>query len=116
MQGIVTLTKQTLRFIEENPSEIIFTRKTRVSDGAGGYTTTPTPLDPQVVRVVEQNVAREVERRNVAGEVVRPALAVVAMPYADLSTGDTFPWQGRTAEVVYLTVLPYELIGEVGLT
>lgn len=116
MQGTDTMVKQTLRFIEENPADITFTRRTKVPDGAGGYTTTDAPLpDPQQVRVVQQPANAQVERRNQAGEVVRPALNIIALPDANIEIADTFTWQGRLVEVVWITDLGYELICEVAL-
>lgn len=115
MQGENTLTKQTRRFIGENSVVVAFSREVRTPDGAGGYTTGPAPVPAQVVRIVERESVAQVERRNVAGEVVRPAFNIIAMPDTDILRGDKFTWQGHRAEVVWITVLPYELICEVAL-
>lgn len=115
MQGIGVLRQQTKDFIEENPTSLVVTRNTRVSDGAGGYTTTPQLQTAQVVRIVQAAATSNYERRNLSGEVVRPVLSIVAEYDANLALGDTFTWLGRTCEIVWITLQPYEQVAEVSL-
>lgn len=112
---IEVMRKQTRNYIRANSSQITLKRKTKVPDGAGGHTYTDTPLPPQTMRVIQQNLSEAVERRNVAGEVVRPTVVVMAEWNADMRKGDTFPWEGMTAEIVWVTNLNYELLGEVSV-
>ena len=107
--------RQTKRFINENPTAVVFTRNVRAPDGAGGYTTTPTDLDPQVVRVVQQRRAVAVERRNSSGEVVTPSITLVCAHDADVRRNDTFTWQDLPAEVVWVTDLGYVKHAEVAI-
>jgi hypothetical protein len=106
------LKRQTDRFIKDDPTTLVLTRNMRVSDGAGGYTTTPTDLDPQVVKVV-QTFPRATERRNQAGQVVTPSIYLVMYHDANVQNGDTFLWRGLDAEVVWITELDYVKHAEV---
>lgn len=105
--------RQTERFIAENPTDLVLTRNTRASDGAGGFTTSPTPLSSQVVRIVQQRTSAAVERRNISGEVVNPSVTLVCLPSVNVQRGDTFTWQGLSAEVVWRTDLGYVVHAEV---
>lgn len=108
-QGIGVLTRQTKQFIDQNPTNVVFSRMTKVADGAGGSTTAPTALAPQTVRLVRPQMSESVERRTVGGEVVLPTLVVIAMPTADINRGDTFQYLGLDMEVVWITDMGYEL-------
>lgn len=113
MEGTNVLKEQTQQFILENPAEIVFTRNTPVSDGMGGFTTDPTPLEPQTVRVIQTVSAQATERRTISGEVTTPDMKVLAEWDADIEVGDTFKWQTMDVEVVWVVVLPYEKTAEV---
>lgn len=117
MEGLRTQIRQTQRFINENPSTIVFSRNERTPDGAGGFIDSdgPEPLDPQVVRVVQQRRAVEVERRNSSGEMVNPTITLVCMPDLNVMRGDTFKWQDLPAEVVWITDLGYVKHAEVAI-
>lgn len=112
-EGTAVERKQTHEFILDNPTELIITRNVKVSDGAGGSTLSPTPLDPQTVRMVPQVRATSVERRTVGGEVVSPDVNMVAEWDADLQVGDTFKYQNLHMEVVWVYDLGYEKMAEV---
>lgn len=112
-QGISVLTEQTEQFIDENPTDLVLTRNTKVPDGAGGSTTSPTDLDPQTVRVIPQSRLVSVERRTTAGAVVKPDMNLICMPDADVQRGDTFTYNGLKMQVVWVSVLSYEKIAEV---
>lgn len=107
--------RQTRRFIASDPSSIVLGRNVQADDGAGGFTTTATAQRAQVFKVVQKAQSDAVERRNMAGEVVRPAITLVCMPDANIQRGDTFTWEGLAAEVVWLTRLDYVLHAEVAL-
>lgn len=115
MQGHGVLLQQTEQFINDNPTDVVFTRHTKVSDGAGGSTTTSTPLSAQTVRIVQAGPSGSVERQNQEGTVDRPDLTIVAMPDADLQRGDTFTWQSMNAQVTWVRTLDYELLADVAV-
>lgn len=117
MEPLTGKIRQTKHFIDQNPSTIVFGRNVKTEDGAGGFIDSdgPTPLDPQVVRVVQQRRAVEIERRNSSGEVVNPTITLVCMPSTDVVRGDTFKWQGLNAEVVWVTELGYVKHAEVAV-
>ena len=111
----------TKQYIAYNPDSIVLTREVRTDDGAGGFTTAgSTPLPPQVFRIIQQRESNGAERRNRDGEVVRPSLVLLAEWDADIKRNDTFPWEGQTAEIVWVQALEtaggtYELSCEVAL-
>lgn len=115
MEPTLTKERQTTRFINENPTELVLTRMTKTDDGAGGYLSEPRDLEPQVVRVVQQRQPSNVERRNADGEVVRPTITLVCHPNTDVQRNDTFTWQGLLAEIVWVTDLVYVLHAEVAI-
>lgn len=121
MSELSVLRQQTATYIAANPDSVVLTREERTSDGAGGWTTTgSTPLPPQVVRIIQQRESNGTERRNRDGEVVRPALVLLAQHDANVQRNDTFDWDGMTAEVVWVQALEsgggvYELSCEVAL-
>lgn len=115
MEGVGVLREQTERFIAENPSDIIFTRNTKVEDGMGGHTLDPHPLDSQRVRIIQQVSAQATERRTVSGEMTTPDMKVLAAWDADLEMGDTFEWRDLPVEVIWIVELPYEKTAEVAV-
>lgn len=114
-QGLGVLREQTEAFIAENPYIVALVRNTKVSDGAGGWTTTPLALSPQVVRLVPQSRLVSVERRTVGGEMTKPDMNMLATYDADVEVGDTFTWNGRTVEVVWIHATGYEKTCEVAV-
>lgn len=104
--------RQTDRFIREDPSTVVLSRMTKNPDGAGGHTLAPTPLEPQVVKVVK-TFPRATERRNTAGEIVTPTIYLVMYPDANVQNGDTFTWNGLSGEVVWINDFGYILHAEV---
>lgn len=113
MEGIATLKKQTRRFINDNPTDIVLMRRVEVEDGAGGFTHTDKPLDPQRMRVVETAGPGGVTSRNVAGSVDRPQRSIIAELDADIQETDKFTYQGMPCVIGYVQMLPYEIIAEV---
>ena len=115
-QGVSVLREQTRQFIGENPTEVVLTRYTRSSDGAGGFTrTNPTPLPPQDVRLIVENRMVSVERKTVSGEMLRPEYNMLCEHDADVENGDTFVHRGMTMEVVFVHASTYELVAEVAV-
>lgn len=114
-QGMHVLKEQTRRFIDENPLYINLTRNARVSDGAGGYTTTPSALEPQTMRVVPQSRLVSVERRTTGGAMVKPDMNLVCQFNADVQRGDTFTYNGLLMEVIWVNDIGYEKIAEVAV-
>lgn len=99
-QGRRLLVEQTNQFVNENPSDIVVTRHTKVDDGAGGHTTTSALLEPQRARLVPTAPSAAVERRTADGEVLTTLYSVVADPSIDMREGDTFLINGIKHEVV----------------
>jgi hypothetical protein len=111
MEGVAILRRQTKQFIDENPVTLQFIRFEQIDDGMGGHydAEEPTPVDPQVVRIVEQaSGSQAVERRNSAGEMVMPEFKIVAEWNADVLRGDTVEHAGLNLEVVWIILSPYE--------
>lgn len=113
MEGTDVLKEQTKRFIDENPTDVVFTHNTPVSDGMGGHTMNPTPVPAQTVRIIQMVSAQATERRTVSGEMVSPDMKVLGEWDADIKKDDTFIWNGLDMEVVWVVVLPYEKTAEV---
>lgn len=105
---LTALRRQTEMIIQENPTDVVITRRVKVSDGAGGVTYNPTPLDPQTVRFIEQVRRIEVERRTVGGETVTPDFNMLCEYNADVQKGDQLNWRGMLLEVVWVIDLDYE--------
>lgn len=104
---------QTLQFIDQNPIDIAFERMAKVPDGAGGFTQSPTTLDPQRVRKVIQNNSQAVRRLNGDGELVAPEYKLVCRWDADVQRTDRFVLDGIDVEIIWVTDFPYERIAEV---
>jgi hypothetical protein len=115
MEGVAILREQTKRFIDENPTDVVFTHNTPVSDGMGGHTTTPTPVPAQTVRIIQAVSAQSSERRTVSGEMTTPDMKVLAEWDADIEMGDTFEWRNLPVEVIWVVELPYEKTAEVAV-
>lgn len=90
--GLGVLIRQTSRYIDENPSEVVVLRSTGTADGAGGTVAgTEAPVGPaQTMRLVPSGIMNEMEIRTVDGEVLKTAYSILAMPDADLKDGDAF--------------------------
>lgn len=113
VQGLGILREQTDRFIKENPFDINLVRHTKVPDGAGGTTFTDAAVPPQTVRVVTEKQYRNLQRRTVSGEMLTPELALICRWDADVLDGDTFVYQLREFEVIWVNDIGYEKIAEV---
>lgn len=98
----------TQAFIDANPTDVVLTRYTSGDDGAGGTTQIePQTLEPQVMRIVAQNLKTAAESRVTPdGQVVTPVFAVIALPSADIAVGDQFTDDDKLLEVVYVQRRP----------
>lgn len=97
------LRKQTKQFIDNNPSQVVFQRGTRVSNGKGGYTTTYADVAEQTVRIIMASAGNaHVASRNIDGEEIQPAFVVLGLWDADISNNDKFTYQGRDYSVMYV--------------
>lgn len=103
--------EQTQFFIDENPSSVVVRRRTRTSDGAGGFVlgelSAAPALTPQTMRLVGSTYRRDDAAETTAdGRVVFPTHAIIAMPTADLKRWDVLFIGGRYYEVVSVSDHP----------
>jgi len=98
----------TQMFIDANPNSFVLTRTARTSDGAGGFLPgTATVKTPQTMRLVGLGqLSASAERVSADGRIVRATFALVGMPNADVQVGDTFPFEGKTHEVLFVSKHP----------
>lgn len=101
---LAVMRKQTEHFIRDNPEQITLTRGGgRTSDGAGGYKVEPgDPGEPQIMRLVPQDLRSGVQSRNVDGEEVSPAYVLIGKHDADIKKDDVFTRNGRNYEVTWV--------------
>lgn len=93
----------TSEFIAADPKDISILRRTKESDGAGGYKwVDPTdPLTAQRIRLIPQN--RDIhERETSLGTKVTPHLILLAEYDADIQRFDQYIDQGYVYEVVWV--------------
>jgi hypothetical protein len=100
--------KATQAFINENPEDIILTRRAKVTQPSGGFRwDAGAPLPAQVMRKVAINrVTAAVQRVTEDGRTVFPTAALVALPSADIQSGDLFILAGVPHEVVFVSDRP----------
>lgn len=91
----------TAAFVAADAFSCVLTREQRVPDGEGGYTTVPTPVDAQWLRLVPLQDATQ-DRRDSTGSVVSPGYMLVGEHTADIQRFDTFTKDGRRYEVVFV--------------
>lgn len=96
------LTRDTALFIASDPTAIVFRRRQRIDDGAGGWTEGPlVATDPQVVKLQPITSLKSSERLSTAGVIMRPTHMVVGMPGLNAEDGDNFLWNGQEWGVVF---------------
>ena len=123
IKGLSVMRKQTHAYIMAAPTPVVLRRMTKVDDGAGGFTKTPSNQPEQVVRIIRQDESEATERRNRYGEVVRPQLVMMMEWDGNVQLGDQFDYdprgvedpQAHLAEVVWITDMNYELLCEVAI-
>lgn len=93
--------QQTIGLIDENPIDVVLTRRARVPDGQGGWIyDASTALPPQRVRIFPRRSAAVISDRAVPEGIEEiPEYVMVALPEADVSSADTFPYDGSTFRV-----------------
>ncbi len=107
-------TKSTEAFIDENPSEVEFTRSVRVRTSAGGWVDGAiSTLPPQRVRLVAQPGYVDDQRVTEAGAISVPRFMVIGMPTVDMKRGDTFVYNDETFRINRInTTPPWAIRGE----
>jgi hypothetical protein len=103
--GLGIRIEQTRRYIAKNPSDVVFTHRTRVPDGAGGNTYSEAAVPAQRVRLIATAPSAAVERITSTGETMLTEYSILAMPDADIDEGDTFMHDGNRYEVVVVLVI-----------
>lgn len=104
--------KLTNSFISADEEQIVLTRRTKVSDGAGGHTFTDEPLPAQGLRLIpQQDTDREVQTAD--GKMVKPRYVLLGRHTADMQRDDTFAWQDSQYKLGDVEDKQYEIKGEV---
>lgn len=81
--------KSTQGFIDENPSQVVLTRRARVASTAGGWVDgAATIMAAQEFRLVGTSSNRR--RLDDQGDVMVPDFTMIGMPERDVKEGDTF--------------------------
>lgn len=108
-------------FINENPTTITLSRRTKVPTGSGGWKyDTASDLEPFVGRLVGSFRVRDtIARTTEAGQEVVPTHTLIAMPGTDIARGDQFTIGDALYEVVNFDEMPKwrvnaEVIAHVG--
>lgn len=94
---------QTQAFIDENPVEIVISRRTKSATASGGWKWGPASplLSSQTMRKVgSSRLASTIKRTTEDGREVIPTATLIALPDADVEIGDLFDLDGDTFEVV----------------
>ena len=98
----------TQMFIDANANSFVLTRTGRTSDGAGGFLPgSTTTLSAQTMRLVGlSQLSASAERVSTDGHIVRATFALIALPSADVAVGDTFTFEGKVHEVLFVSTHP----------
>lgn len=100
----------TRQFIDENPIEVVFTRRTKTPTASGGYTwTNPQQIQPQRVRKVipdRQAATQGIRRVTEDGTVIVPSALLIGMIDLDVQRFDLATIDGKIHEVVFVTRRP----------
>lgn len=104
----------TRAFILADAEDLTLVRRSRQSDGAGGYTyTTGAPLASQTARLIPQS-DRTLEVTGADGRSAHPDWILLMEPGSDMQRYDRFDWRGDTWEIAELHQKPdYEMKGDV---
>lgn len=107
-------TAATRAFILADAEEIALVRRTKTSDGAGGFSWSVVgTLVEQTARLVPQS-DRVPEIVGSDGRSARPEWVIMMEPGADIARYDQFVWRGNTWEIAQLHAKPdYEIKGDV---
>lgn len=107
-------TAATVAFILADPEEIVLVRRTKTSDGAGGFTIgSPASLVEQTARLVPQS-DKVPEITGSDGRSARPEWVIMMEPGSDMARYDRFTWRGAEWEIAQMHYKPdYEVKGDV---
>jgi hypothetical protein len=104
----------TRAFILADAENLVLRRRTRTSDGAGGFKyATPVDLAVQVFRIIPQtDQVPEIQDSN--GRMAMPEWVILGESGADMKQYDRFTWRGMDWEIVQIHQKPdYEKKGDV---
>lgn len=113
-QGLRVMTEQTRKFIAENPTDVVLSRRVESDDGSGGTSLGPAVAqDPQTMRIVPQSASAASEVRTTSGEMLKPTAVLIALPDANVERGDSLVIDGIRHEVAWVRRLGYEISADV---
>jgi hypothetical protein len=100
--------KNTQRFIDINPAEVVIDRRKRVKTPAGGFVWEHVDfLMPQTIRILRSgNKGDAIKRTTPDGRVLIVSAKGMAMPGADIQDGDLFDDGDEHWEVVGVSTVP----------
>jgi hypothetical protein len=103
----------TRAFILADAEDLVLRRRTKVSDGAGGFTFTYTSLAEQTFRLLPQSdQVLEIEDSN--GRMAVPEFVLLGEAESDIARYDRFTWRGMEWEIVQVHTKPdYQRKGDV---
>jgi hypothetical protein len=106
--------RNTMAYIDADPSVVTLMRSGLAADGAGGLIrVTPFPIDVQTFRIINGQISQTVTR-TLDGQEVRADYMMICLSDADVHAGDTFTTSACRYKVVYVYPDPtYELLAEV---
>ena len=104
----------TRAFILADAEDLVLIRRTRSSDGAGGFTySTGAELATQTARLIPQN-DKTLEVQSSDGRSANPQWIIMMEPGSDIQRYDQFEWKNETWEIAELHKKPdYEVKGDV---
>lgn len=101
--------RQTKAFIDADRDQLVFTRKNRQRDGAGGWRLVgagePRTIDCRMIP--ESEHSEEVSTSD--GRSLKPSYTVLLMPGSDVQRYDSFMFQDEEFEIASLTENDYEV-------
>jgi hypothetical protein len=103
----------TRAFILADAEDLTLTRRTKVSDGAGGFTFAEIELAPQTFRILPQtDQVPEIQLPN--GRLGMPEWVLLGDSESDMERYDRFTWRGMSWEIAQVHSKPdYEKKGDV---
>ena len=101
----------TRRSIDQNPSQVAFTRVGKIPDGAGGWIEDEVTLAPQTVRLFMSSNRGSRDVSQVGGQMQINQAGLLALHNADIRKDDAFEQDGLRYKVA--KVDPVRLQGEV---
>lgn len=102
----------TRAFIDADPVIVVLERRTRVPDGAGGFTSSPVTQIPQRFRLIPQEDGATA-RTTAEGETATPEFMLMGETGCNMRRYDEFALNGTRFQVVYIDDRQHEIKGEV---